>query len=103
MSGWLPVSPWKLVRGSAQTVAIGATSLGSVAVGSQTRAILIYASSSCHIRITPQASGSDPAVATDTFIPGAASPLVLGCSPGDIVKVIQDSAAGTLYITELTH
>jgi hypothetical protein len=72
-------------------------------MGAETRALLLYASSSCHIRISNKTNAADPAVATDTFIPGAGSPMVLGCSPGDRVKVIQDSGGGTLYISELTH
>lgn len=103
MGGWTPISPWKLQEGTAQTVAIGAASLASTVFGTETRALLLYASASCHIRISNKTNAADPAVATDTFLPGAGSPLVLGCSPGDRIKVIQDSGAGTLYLTELTH
>ena|ERR1700758_2769506 len=103
MGGWTPISPWKLAIGTAQVVTSGAASAASTPVGSETRALLIYASASVHIRISQGTNAADPAVATDTFIPGGASPMVLGCSPGDRVKVIQDTAGGTVYITELTY
>ncbi len=97
MGGWTPVSPWKL--GAAQTVAIGASSVDSSAVGSETRALLISATSDCHIVI----NGNPTATATSTLIRSAYPPLVFGCGPGDKVAVIQDSASGTLYVTELSH
>lgn len=98
MGGWTPISPWKL--GKAQTVAIGAASASSVAVGTETRAVLISATANCHIRV---GHPTQTAVAADTLILNSYPPLVFGCAPGDVVAVIQDSAAGTLYVTELTH
>jgi len=69
-------------------------------VGSQTRAVLISATSDCHVRIGP---ATETALATDTLIRSAYPPLVFGCSAGDTVAVIQDAAGGTLYVTELSH
>lgn len=96
----MPVAPWRLVPGTAQKVAIGAASAASSAVGAQTRAILVSATSDCHIKIT---NNGAPAVATDLLIKAAFPPIVLGVSPSDIVTVIQDAAAGSLYLQELTH
>ena len=100
MGGWVPLSPWKPIAGSGQNVSIGAASTQAAnKFGAQTRACYVYASANCHIRI-----GQNPtAVATDTFIVGGASGVVLGCNPNDLIAVIQDSAGGTLNVTDLTH
>lgn len=97
-SGWTPISPWRL--GTVQKIAIGAASASATAVGAQTRAVLIVATSDCHIRY---GNGTQTAVATDTLIKAAHPPVVLAVSPSDVIAVIQDAAAGSLYITELTH
>jgi hypothetical protein len=97
---WTPVSPWKLIAGSAQKLAIGAASVASTAVGSETRAILVAVTSDAHIKVTQAGTA---AVAGDLLVKAAWPPIVLGCSPGDIVTVIQDAAAGSLYLQELTH
>lgn len=97
--GYTVLSPYKL--GTCQTVAIDVASASIVTpVGLQTYAVMLVATSDCHIRIghPPQA-----AVAGDTLIRAGFSPLVFGCAPGDVVAAIQDSAPGTLYVTELTH
>lgn len=94
---WFPVSPWKLM--GAQKLSVGSAAVGSTPVGSQTRAVLISATTDCHVRIGQNAV----AVAADTLIRSGWPPLIFGCAPGDIVSVIQDAAAGNLYVTELTH
>ncbi len=97
MASWTPISPWRL--GATQTVAIGGAHAESSAVGAQTRAVLISATSDCHIVI-----GANPTATTSTtLIRSAYPPLVFAATPGDKVSVIQDSAGGTLYVTELTH
>lgn len=96
--GWTPISPWKL--GTVQTVSFTGTA-GTVTngFGSETRAILIRVTADAHVRI-----GQSPtAVSTDTLIKATDSPLVFGCSPTDKISAIQDSAGGTLYVTELSH
>lgn len=97
MSRWTPIAPWRL--GAAHTVAIGATHAESPAMGTETRAVLLSGTTDFHVRIGQGAA----AASTDTLIKAAYPPIVLGCAPGDVVSVIQDSAAGTAYITELTH
>ncbi|MDE2101734.1 MAG: hypothetical protein KGL39_31095 [Patescibacteria group bacterium] len=93
-------SPWRLVAGTGQNVAIGAASVASTAVGALTHAVQISALGNCHIRI-----GTAPvAVATDTLVKATDPPRVFACGPGDKVAVIQDgSATGNCNITELTH
>lgn len=94
----------KLISGACQNLAYtGAASFGSNPVGSQTYGVLLYASSSCRVRISHGDNTADPALATDTFLPGGASPIPLGCAPGDRIKVIRDTADGTLNISELTY
>lgn len=98
MASWTPISPWKL--GACQTVAIGgAHAETATPFNGQTRALLIEATADCHIVIGP----SPVATSSSTLIRSAYPPLVFGCSSGDKVSVIQDSAGGTLYVTELTH
>jgi Fe2+ transport system protein FeoA len=43
------------------------------------------------------------AVSTDTPLYSTDPLLVLGIVPGEQVSVIQDTAGGTLWVTELTH
>ena len=101
MSGWMPIAPWKIQPGTVQAVPYTGTSAETTAVGSQTRAVLLYATSTCHIRY---GQGAQAAVAaTDFPLPGGASPLILGCSPGDRFAAVQDTAGGTLWLVELTH
>ncbi len=97
MANWTPISPWKL--GPCQTVTVGAAHHESTAFGGQTRAVLISATADCHVRI----GNAAVAVSTDTLIRSAYPPLVFGCTPDETVSVIQDSAGGLLYVTELTH
>lgn len=98
MASWTPISPWRL--GACQTVAIGGSHAETgTAFNAQTRAVLIAATSDCHIVI-----GTSPvATSSGTLIRSAYPPLVFACGPTDKVSVIQDSAGGTLYVTELTH
>jgi len=99
MSKWLPIAPWKPIAGSGQKVAFTATNAQSTSVGAQTHAVLLAATQDCHVEI-----GSNPvATTTSCFIKGGTAPIPLACNTGDKVGVVQDSAAGNLFITELTH
>ena len=97
---WFPVSPWKLRPGTAQKVAIGATTASSSPIGAGTHAIFLTVTADCHIKITNPGTA---AVATDILIKAAWPGIVLGCSPSDVVTVIQDASAGSLYFQELDH
>lgn len=87
-----------LMEGTSQNVAIGAASVQcATAFGIATHAILATATSNCHIRV----SVNPTAVATDFLLKAGDPPLVIGVSPTQKIAVIQDSAAGILYIQEV--
>lgn len=88
-----------MIDGSAQKVAIGVASAAAAAVGGQTYAVMLTASVACHIRIS---QAGKAATANDYLLKATDISLVLGCAPGDIVTVIQDTGAGSLYLVELT-
>lgn len=97
MSKWVPIAPYRL--GKCQTVTIGAAHTESTAQAVGFDAVLLRATSDCHIQI----GGSVAATTTDTLILAADPPLVFMCHPGEVVSVIEASAAGTLYVTPLSH
>lgn len=83
-----------------QVVAYTATPGTSSAVGSQTYAVKLVATTACHVKIS--AAGT-AAAATDTYIAANAPAEYVGVSPSDKVSVIQDASGGNLYVTELTY
>jgi len=97
----MTIAPWRLVPGTAQKVAYTATAGTSAAVGPQCRAVLVAVTSDAHIRVGPP--GLAAAVATDMLIKAAWPPMVLGIAAGEEISVVQDAAAGSLYLQELTH
>ena len=94
---WSVVAPWRL--GASQNLAIGAASAqNGTAFNQQTQALMLTPTSDCHVAI-----GSNPtATATSTLLK-ASTPYVFLIGLGDKLAVIQDAAAGTLNITELSH
>lgn len=81
--------------GTVQTVAIGAASAASAAVGVRTTIVRVAATADCHIVI-----GANPtATANDTPL-FAKQPEFFAIVPGEKIAVIQSSGAGTLFITE---
>ena len=85
--------------GAAQNVSVGASSVQSTVIGTagQTpnRLIRLCATTNCRIAI-----GTNPtATATSTLLPANVVEYA-ELSPGERFAVIQDSAAGTLSITE---
>ncbi len=86
--GALPV----IRPGVTQKVGFGSTSAASAVVGGGI--IRLLSTADCHV-----AFGSNPtADGTCLFLP-ANMPEYFACSTGDQVAVIQDTAAGSLYIT----
>lgn len=106
MGGWAPESPWKLVDGSGQTLAVTTSDAGFAnALGGETRAFAIS------LEPTATATGawvrvSNASLAAtagkDMFIKTTDPPLVVGCTPGEHVHVI-GIAACTACLVELTH
>lgn len=90
----------RLVAGTAQKVAYTGAAGASAAVGAATRAVLVAVTSDAHIRVGPAGT---IAVATDMLVKAAWPPLVLGIAAGEIISVVQDAAAGSLYMQELTY
>jgi hypothetical protein len=82
--------------GTSQDVAVGIASASSAAVAFSTKAVRLFSTTDCRIAI----GSGVTATATSTFLP-AGKPEVFLVTSGDVVAVIQASAAGTLNITEL--
>lgn len=94
----LIVAPRRLIPGTAQKITTGAASATSTAFKSTTKGILVAVTADAHIRI--DAAGS-AAVATDMLIKAAWPPIVIGVGGAEKLSVIQDAAAGSLYLQEL--
>lgn len=81
-----------------QNLALGATSVASVAVGVQTYAVRLSATGNCHVAV------GRAAVVTDMLVKATDPPLHLAVGPNSTVNVIQDgTATGTLNLVELTY
>lgn len=83
--------------GASQTVTISGTSAQSSAVGTYTFVVRLISTTDCYV-----AFASNPTATTsDMFIPGDKIERFFRIRPGDKIAAIQDSAGGTLYITEV--
>lgn len=92
-------TPYKHLPGTTQALTTGAASVLSAAFGPQTYAIRVVATVACHI-----AFGDAPvATAGDAYVPANTRPEFIGVTPGTKIAAIQDTAAGKLYITELSR
>ena len=107
MSGWTPISPWKVIQGSGQSLGVnsGSSTTFTNAVGTSTYAIAISlaptaSATGALVRIAK--AGTAATASTDILIKTTDPPLVLGVSPGDKVSCY-GLAACTAYLTELTH
>lgn len=86
------------IGGGCQSITTGAASARTASgVGAQTRAVAIAASEDTHYRF-----GDSAVVATtaDTFIRGGGEHHVR-IHPGQYVAAIQNTTAGTLFVSEL--
>jgi hypothetical protein len=111
MAGWTPLSPWKIIAGSGQTLSVTTSdgaftnALGAASLGAQTRAFAISleptaTATGATVRVTN--AGTAATAALDFFIKTTDPPMILGCLPGDKVHVI-GVAACTAHLCELTH
>lgn len=86
---------------TAQSISYTASSATATAVGTQTYAVRLIATTACHVHI------AQPAVAAsataDALMVAAGIPEFVCVAPGDIITVVQDSANGELSIVELTY
>lgn len=85
--------------GTVQKVAY-TTAANSSAVGAQTYAVRLVATTACHVKVSKAGTS---ATATDGYIAANAPPEYVCVSPGDIISVVQDASGGNLWITELTY
>jgi hypothetical protein len=86
-------------QGVSQTVAYTASSATVTnAFGAQTRVIRLSSTTACHYRVVEAAGAA--AVATDSLLPVNWVEYVV-VSPGQKISAIQDSAGGTLSVTEM--
>lgn len=83
-------------EGGCQEVAIGASSAQSTAISSQARKVRLSATSACHISI-----GTNPTATASGFYLPANVVDYLMVSPGQKIAVIQESGAGSLFISEM--
>ena len=107
MGGWLPQSPWRIVDGSGQSLAVGSGASSTFAnpVGSETRAIALSlaptaTATGALVRINK--AGTAATASFDMLIKTTDPPAIIGVSPGDKVSCY-GLAACTAYLTELTH
>lgn len=83
-----------------QSIAVGAASVEATnALDITTRIAYLYSDTDCHYRFG--ATGA-AALVTDTFLPAGVQTLIR-VRGGYFVQAIQDSAGGTLHISEMTY
>lgn len=84
--------------GATQTVAVGAASAANTTgFAAGTQAVRVVSTTACHI-----AFGAAPTATTnDAYLP-ANWVAEYTVSPGDKIAAIQNTAAGNLYVTELS-
>jgi hypothetical protein len=88
-----------LAQGANQTLAVGVASAQSLAFAAGSKVVRVVATSNCWIvfGVNPTAAATS---GNGSYVPAGAIEL-WRVTPGHRVAVIQDSAAGTLSITEL--
>src|SRR5437899_1389754 len=87
-------------QGVSQTVAYTGTSTTITnAFGAQTYQIRISSTTACHYKVVEAAGGA--AAVTDSLLPINWVEYV-NVSPGQKISAIQDSAGGTLSVTEMS-
>lgn len=106
MGGWVPQSPWRIIDGSGQSLAVTTSSATFTnAVGSETRAIAISLApiaTATGALVKIDKAGSAATASQDLLVKTTDPPLIIGVSPGDKVSCL-GLAACTAYLTELTH
>lgn len=104
---WAPLSPWKIVPGTGQSLALTSGTAASFAnaVGQYTQAIAIrFAPASTPFLGTVTTSGSAATASKDYPIASTDPPQIIGIGGGQTVSVYQASgSSATAYLVELTH
>lgn len=82
-----------------QTVTVGTTSAATTnGVGAQTYVVRLISTTACHV-----AFGAAPTATTSDMYLAANREENFVVTPGQKVAVIQNAAAGMLYVTEMTR
>jgi hypothetical protein len=85
--------------GTCQKVAYtGTAGTISNAFGSQTRLVRVLLSTAGYV-----VAGITPVATTNDMRMSAEVPEYFACRPGEKISAIQDAAAGTMYVTEMTQ
>jgi hypothetical protein len=93
----MPPPIMRISDGSTQSVAVSGTSAQSTAISANAGYVRFVATTLCHIRI-----GSNPTATPSNMPLVPYIPEYFVVPSGSKVAVIQNAAAGTLYITEVT-
>lgn len=90
----------RFLPGSGQKATAGASSAQLTAFNAETRILLITATTA-NVRIE---LGPNPTATATSFLVKTTDPaLFIGCSGGDKLAYIQDSAGGVINVSELTY
>ena len=87
----------KVADGSTISISVSGTSAQSAAISTTTGYVRLFSTTLCHIRF-----GSNPTATTSNMPLAANVPEYFQITPGQKIAAIQNSASGTLYITEVT-
>lgn len=91
-------NPTTFLHGATHEITTSGTSTQtSIAVGEQTRQVRIATTADAHV-----VRGKNPTATTSDAIFFASSVEYMDIKPGEKVAAIQNSAAGVVYVTELT-
>lgn len=97
MANGININPFR-PQNTGKNLTIGAASVASTGVGTQTWAVRLSATGNCHVAINRAAA------ATDMLVKSTDPAIIVAIRPGETVNVIQDAAStGTLNVVEMTH
>ena len=100
MANWVPLSPARpQVAIAGQNLTLGATSVQSAAVNSQTYMVRLSSTGNCHVAI-----GMNPtATATDMLVKATDGPWLVKVAPGEKIAVIQDASGDNGKILNISE
>jgi len=101
---WTPISPWKIIPGSGQSVTAGGAGLQTFTnpVGAQTDAVAVRLAPAATPYLATIRVGQSATATTDYPIASTDPPQIIGVGRGQSVSIFF-SAAGSAQLCELTH
>jgi hypothetical protein len=87
----------RIIDNSTISVSVSGTSAQSAALSGSTGYVRLLSTTLCHVR-----AGSSPTATTSNMPLPPYVPEYFAVTPGTKIAAIQNSASGTLYITEVT-